>query len=167
MTKNLPRIQFFAYTWWLPAYSSASLLAIMLGSSFAYNWSFFSYSSSLFTFYWSFLLTSGKVCLNSIWTDCKQRSSTASNKTLCIDKLPPSANFGWHLQFCQHLRPPNVVAFKRFFKHLKPPNVVAFKSGCQKRGGVEFMGSSSHDRNAKTRHSCLFVLYFAGQAEGG
>ena len=48
----------FAYSWKLPAYSWASLLAVVSGSYFTYNSSFFAYS-------WSFFAYSGKVPLMS------------------------------------------------------------------------------------------------------
>ena len=46
---SVPRLQFFAYSWKLPAYNRASLLSAVLGS--------------LFASYWSFLVTVGALLL--------------------------------------------------------------------------------------------------------
>ena len=44
----MPHLSFFAYSWKLPAYSGAFLLTVVLGSFFAYSWSFFTLTISAF-----------------------------------------------------------------------------------------------------------------------
>ena len=56
-------LKFFAYSWKLPAYSGAFLLAVANFSFFTCSWSFFAYSFSFFTYSWSFFAYSGKVRL--------------------------------------------------------------------------------------------------------
>ena len=70
----------FAYTWKLPAYSGAFLLAIDNFSFFTNSWNFCTYSFSLFTYNWSFFAYNRKVRLISTLRDCKQRSLTVRNK---------------------------------------------------------------------------------------
>ena len=44
---------FSPYSWKLPAYSPAFLLTVVIGSLFAYSWSFLTYSWSSFAYSWS------------------------------------------------------------------------------------------------------------------
>ena len=62
------------------------LLTVVFGSSFAYSLSFFTCSSSFFCLQVSFFACDGKVCLRSTSADCKQRSSTVSNKARAVSK---------------------------------------------------------------------------------
>ena len=80
------RMQLFACGWKLPAYSGAFLLTVGFGRFVTYSWSFFAYSFSFSTYNCSFLTYSGKVCLISTLTDCKQRSSTVSQKARTVSK---------------------------------------------------------------------------------
>ena len=80
---------FFAYSWKLPAYSGAVFTYSWQFNYFSfstYSWSFFGYSFSFFTYSWSFFAYSGKVRLIRALRDCKQRSSTVSEKALTVSK---------------------------------------------------------------------------------
>ena len=86
---------FLAYSWKLPTYSGAFLLAIDNFSFFAYNWSFFAYNNiSFFLTVPSFFTYSGKVRLISALRDCKQRSLTVSKKAPTVSKKASPDIFG-------------------------------------------------------------------------
>ena len=70
---------FFAYSWKLPAFCGAFLLAVDNFSFFTYCWSFFTYS-------WSFFAYSGTMHLIRALRDCKHRSSTVSRKAPTVSK---------------------------------------------------------------------------------
>ena len=89
---------FFAYSWKLPAYSGAFLLAVGNFGFFTYSWSFFAYSFSFFAYNWSFLAYSGKLRLTRALRDCKQRSLTVSKKAPTVSKkTSPKFNRGLDL----------------------------------------------------------------------
>ena len=54
---------FLAYSWKLPAYSGAVLVAVDDFSIFTCSWSFFAYNFNFFAYSWSFFAYSGKVRL--------------------------------------------------------------------------------------------------------
>ena len=57
---HIPRMRLFCYSWKLPAYSGAFLLAVDNFSFCTYSWSFFAYSFSFLLTVGAFLLTMGK-----------------------------------------------------------------------------------------------------------
>ena len=79
-------MQFFAYSWKLPAYNGAFLLTVANFSYLTYNCSFFAYNYSFFTYSWSFLAYSGNVRLRRALRDCKQRSLTVSKDAPTVSK---------------------------------------------------------------------------------
>ena len=83
---NSEWMQFFAYSWKLPAYSGAFLLTIDNLSFFTYNLSCFALNFSFLTYSWSFFAYSGKVLLIRALRDCKQRSLTVSKKAPTVSK---------------------------------------------------------------------------------
>ena len=77
----MAKVDIFAYSWKLPAYSGAFLLTIDNFSFCTYSWSFPAYNFSFFAYSWSFfLLTTGKRLIRAL-RDCKQRSLTVSKKS--------------------------------------------------------------------------------------
>ena len=70
----------------LSPYSRAFLPTVVFGSFFAYSWSFLTYSLGFLAYSWSFFTYTGKVCLTSTSTDCKQRSPTVRTKTPTVSK---------------------------------------------------------------------------------
>ena len=94
-------MQLFAYSWKLPAYSGAFLLATDNFGVFAHSWSFFAYNFSFFTYSWSFFAYSGKVRLIRALRDCKQRSSSVSKKAPTVSKKAPP--FSWRIFWALYL----------------------------------------------------------------
>ena len=87
------RMQFFAYSWKLPAYSGAFLLTVDNFRFFTYSWSFFAYSFSFSTYSWS--VFSAKVRLIRALRDCKQRSLTVSKKAPTVSTKASPHKFSW------------------------------------------------------------------------
>ena len=84
---------------------------------------------------------------------------------------PPKRGILWTWRFsCRK----NALGAHRIGAAVSGPRIADTNSGSGKRG-VEFKGGSHHDRNRhnrnrqnrQNRHSCLLVLYFAGEAKGG
>ena len=84
------RMQLFAYSWKLPAYSWASWITNAFGSFLAYNLSFCAYSWSFLAYNWNLFTYNGKMRLIGTYNDCKQRSSTVSKQapTACTKAFP-------------------------------------------------------------------------------
>ena len=115
--QNLPHFgcSFFAYSWKLPAYSGAFLLAVD-------NFSFSTYSWTFFACRWSFFAYSGKVLLIRALRDCKQRSLTVSKKAPTVSKKA-SPHFRAFPASIQEHSPPKCLFF---MANAKLPNRPGF-----------------------------------------